>query len=344
MRRRGSRRASAIAAAACCLIVIAACDREPADQGPVTVSTVLRRGVEVQWPVAIGPVVAAEQACKEGYCLPGDALALTFGRAARWIVQFSDEPRPDAAIGLSQIQRLVDNDDLRRASDAARAVSDRSPDDPQRRLWLPDFRSAAEHTSRWTIPGAAGRVDSSLVISEALHCSENGWRAETTAYVCGAMRDGGGGETARGLWALTIARANGCLGDPASDCAGELQKELAKAQPAKLEAPAVLDIDLYAERMLMLLLSGYDNAGLHAWGRSLVALQLADGSWGTIADEEPHRRYRATVVSTWALAEWLRYLAEHRGEVPLLGALKLQAPPLAGGPAFWGCALPTGRE
>jgi hypothetical protein len=133
-----------MAAAACCLMVIAACDRKPAEHGPVTVSTALRRGVEVQWPVPIGPVVAAEQACKEGYCLPGDALALTFSRATRWLAQFSGELRPDAAIGLSQIQHLIDNDDLRQAFAVAREVSDRSPDDPQRRLWLPDFRSAAK--------------------------------------------------------------------------------------------------------------------------------------------------------------------------------------------------------
>jgi hypothetical protein len=96
------------------------------------------------------------------------------------------------------------------------AVADADADHPHRRFWLSDFRSPAGETSQWQVSPDVERAEPDLVLSEALHCTENGWRSQTTAYVCGPMRDAGGYQSTRALWAVTIARDRGCLDRSAS--------------------------------------------------------------------------------------------------------------------------------
>ena len=234
-------------------------------------------------------------------------------KASAWMSRFPDgELQFDAAIMLSQIETKVDGDALRRASKLARALADRDADHPHRRFYDPSFRSPRKDTASWVAPSAGGaRVSPNFVLSEALHCAENGWRAETNAYVCGPMRDAGGYHTVHGLWALLIARENGCLqGVP--DCSRSLIDELLAAQPERLEPKKSLDVDLYAERLLMLQKSGIAGSPIDAGVTVLLANQDADGSFGVrIADEPPYFRFHTTAIATWALAEWY---ASHAGQ------------------------------
>jgi hypothetical protein len=303
---------------------------------PSAISTALQRGEPVDWPLRLAQLRPVRQACRTDFCLAGDALDLVFNRAALWMAGYEYEVRFDAAVGLSQIRRTVTSPDFDRAWSAAVTVADRETDHPHRRFWMPEFRSPQEITSRW----AAAEANFDQVLSEALHCRENGWRAETTAYVCGPIRDRGDYGSVRGLWALTVARENNCVDDSILPCARELQAEIAKAQPRALEPRKTLDIELYAERLRTLLLSGYGQALVHDWARSLIAFQISDGAWAVGVDDDPYNRYRATSAATWALAEWLRLLAADRGRALTLGALRVQAPFPIGGATFWGCSLP----
>jgi hypothetical protein len=119
------------------------------------------------------------------------------------------------------------------------------------------------------------------------------------------MRDGGGYYTAHGLWALTLARQGGCLDESrAGPCSEELRGELVAAQPWPLVPWTTLDLDLFAERLVMLLASGGLPAASRPWPADLLRLQNPDGSWGVpAADEPPYFRFHATMLSTWALAE-----------------------------------------
>lgn len=323
---------------AICLVAAQACRSEPT---PGPIATALKQGAPIDWPLALGPMADARQACKSDFCVAADALDLVLNRAARWMAAYDGALRFDAAIGLSQTRRIVDSPDLERAWQAAVAIADVDTDHPHRRLWLPEFVSPIEHTSAWEAPADGGRVNSNLVISEALHCKANGWRPQTMAYVCGAMRDSAGYQTTHALWALAIAGDAGCLDAGALPCIEHVQDELARAQSETLQPQTTLDIDLYAERLLTLLLSGYDSPAVHGWARTLIGLQDGDGSWGVPAEEDLYYRYHATNAATWALAEWLRFLALHHGHAAPVGALRVQAPAPFGGPAFWGCALPA---
>jgi hypothetical protein len=203
---------------------------------------------------------------------------------------------------------------LRTAFERARPLADHDDDNPQRRFWVPDFTAPPEHTSRWKVPVNPGeRVNTNRVLGEALFCKENGWRADTMRYLCGPMRDDGGYQTTHALWALSIAHAYGCVGGAAYEaCARSLQQELVAKQPATFEPQATLDIDLYAERLQHVVVTGYPDPIVNQWAHRLLELQGADGSWGIVKQgEDPYYRYHTTFISTWALAEWYRRLVAH---------------------------------
>jgi hypothetical protein len=219
------------------------------------------------------------------------------------------ELRFDAAVMLSGIRTSVDGTSLRGAFETARLRADVDHDHPHRRLWDPGFRSPPKDTAAWAAPAAgATRVNPNLVISEALHCAENGWRDATTAYVCGPMRDQGGYHTTHGLWALVIARERRCVdADGTAACLAALQAEIVAAQPEPLRPERSLDVDLYAERLLTLVLSGAKDAVVERSVDGLLEAQDADGSFGVrVPGEQPYHRFHATGIATWALAEWQR--------------------------------------
>ena len=143
------------------------------------------------------------------------------------------------------------------------------------------------------------------VIAEAVHCAEHGLRAETLAYVTGPMRDGGGYQTTHAVWALVLARDQGCL-DAARFAAltRPLLDELRATQPAAPE-PGVVAVDLFAERLLMLVLAGARDPAFDQWAARLAESQGADGGYGVLGADNPvYRRYHATMVATWALVAW----------------------------------------
>ena len=251
-------------------------------------------------PREIGPV--AELRCASE-CTRAEKVDHALARAAAWLDGYGGTLRFDAAVLLSQVRRHVDSSALRSAFARARVRADRDHDHPHRRLWDAEATSPAAHTSEWEIPRAgAERANPNRAISEALHCRENGWRAATEAYVCGAMRDAGGYYTTHAIWALYLARTHECT--RADACLAELRAELRAAQPANLPTDSTLASDLFAERLVMLLETGAPQA---AEGRGIDALlqhQHPDGSWGRDGDADPYFRYHATVVAAWALAAW----------------------------------------
>lgn len=277
-------------------------------------ATVMESDVVPQWPVELMPP-ANGAPCTAPSCTEWQQLERALFRAGEWLASFPQTAlRFDAAMGLSQIRQTVDSDALRVAFKRARTVADRDNDHPHRRFWIPGFHAPARDTSQWEVPSdGSQRVNTNRVVSEALHCAENGWRAQTMRYVCGPMRDSGGYQTTHALWALHIAHQNGCIAEADFDaCARALQSELRTYQPTTLEPHATLDIDLYAERLLTLVLSGYPDPVVNDWAADLIHLQGRDGSWGVSANsEEPYYRYHATMVVSWALAEWCRRLVGH---------------------------------
>jgi hypothetical protein len=238
------------------------------------------------------------------------AIAPAVARAATWLAAFpADDLRFDAAIILSQLRRTVDGEPLARAFATARAVADHDDDNPQRRFWIPEFTSPPEHTSRWVVPRPGEpRVNTNRVLIEALHCGENGWRPETMAYLCGPMRDAGGYQSTHALWALDLARRRGCVASPDFHrCARPIALELEATERAPLAPKNSLDLDLFAERLLVLALAGWPLDRLDPWAAALQQHQQPDGTWTVPgADEPAYHRYHATAMTAWALAEWCR--------------------------------------
>lgn len=231
------------------------------------------------------------------------AAAAAIARAASWLAAFpEDELRFDAAIVLAAIRQHVDSEALRAAYARAREHADRDHDNPMRRAFDETVRVPKAVSAGWPVPAPGEpRVNVNRVVVEALHCRDNGLRPETLAYITGPMRDSGGYHTTHAMWALTIARDRGCLSDFGKRAA-PLVAELREHQPA---APgnAVLAIDLFAERLLMLELAGERGADITAWRKRLIAAQAEDGGFGVpAAGEAPYFRYHATLAATWALA------------------------------------------
>jgi len=227
-------------------------------------------------------------------------------RASRWVASFPEpELRFDAAIGLYHIRKSVDGAALRGAWKKAKVVADRDDDHPMHRFWDPQHRALEEQVQGWRPPSPGRpRANVNRVVTEALYCDVYSLRDETLSYLSGPMRDDGGYHTTHALWALVIAHDNGCIDDAVyEDLAQTMQQELVRAQPATLTPKVTLDVDLYAERTLMLVLSDYRDGPLRHYLDELTRVQSDDGSWGVvIADEPPYYRYHATMTAAWALS------------------------------------------
>ncbi len=221
-------------------------------------------------------------------------------RAAEWLAQFPTEQlRFDAAIGTGELARLRPGPATQRAFDRARAVADRDDDHPQRRFWLPSHTVTKSSVTSWSASDA--KVNINRVIDEALWCDVHGLRPQSVTYAGGAMRDGGGYRSTHALWGLVIARDKKCLdGKGFEKASAAVRAELRAAQPEAI-GPATLDVDLYAERLLFLLLAGERDAALKGWAQKLTARQNTDGSWGA-PGERPYEQFHATMVAAWALA------------------------------------------
>ncbi len=236
------------------------------------------------------------------------------GKATEWLARFPEkELRHDAAVVLARIKKRFHHPALERAWERAFAMAARDEADPLGRLIGTRFIPEMKAVQGW-IPPAAGepRINTNRPLIEALWCDRHPLRKETLAYITGRMRDSGGYHTTHALWALLLARENGCLTpEEFLQLAGPLRAELTRAQPKKLPSSAA-DVDLFAERLLFLVLSGpAPRAG--RWARMLLERQNPDGSFGrSEAGKPPYHCYHATVMSAWALAEWLSRSEEKR--------------------------------
>lgn len=256
------------------------------------------------WPVELSGGAAA---CEANASWAGVERALL--AAGRFMAAFpGEELHFDAAIGLHEIRRAVDSPALRRAWESALERARRDADHPHHRLLDSSFLAPVSATRGWSVPADGKRVNPNRVIDEVLHCDRNGLRRETLTYMAGPMRDAGGYHSCHALWGFALARERGCLeGDAHAGSVRALQQELVEAQPERLEPRRTLDIDLYAERLLMLLVSAHPGREQKAWISRLLELQGSDGSWGIPNPEErAYFRYHATLVSSWALAVWVR--------------------------------------
>jgi len=237
-----------------------------------------------------------------------DVLAASVQRATRWMgTRPISELRFDSAVMLSQIRRHLDAPGVDRELARARQVADRDHDHPHRVLWVPELIVPAEVTTGWTVPAGPGRrAKPNDFLSEALHCARNGFRPETLTYLCGPVRDHGGYYTTHALWSVVLAREAGCISGVEVDrCVASMQEEILAAQPTALAPERALDTDLYAERLLTLVLSGYRGAEVGSFVRELLAQQRPDGSFAVPAGDEPaSHAYHATGISAWALAAW----------------------------------------
>jgi hypothetical protein len=205
----------------------------------------------------------------------------------------------DAVIVLALVRARLDSPALAHAFERADARLDRDRGHPLRRFLEPDFRLPPAAVAWEPTAGAAGRVNPDRLLVEALHCRDHGWRPGSTAYACGPMRDGGGYHSAHGLWALLLARERGCLPASADVCIDALRHELDGAQPLLPAFWSTLDVDLYAERAVMLSLSGRAPQGV----APLLERQNGDGSWGVESPgEDPYFRFHATMMAAWALS------------------------------------------
>jgi hypothetical protein len=265
--------------------------------------------------IALGLTTAARDRTWATYGPPHpsperSAVKEALDRAGPWLAAFpAEDLRFDAAVGLWHIRQHVDSEALRSAWERAREIADRDDDNPLRSFWDRSMTAPAEATAGWEVPNeGARRVNTNRVISEALHCAGNGWRPETTRYVAGPMRDDGGFHTTHALWAVHIARRNGCLSAAEyRSLAATLQRELRGHQSGDFRPGSTREIDLYGERLLMLLLTEDRGPPVPDWVVRLAGLQNDDGSWGIEAAGEDHyARYHATMVAAWALAVWSR--------------------------------------
>lgn len=231
-------------------------------------------------------------------------------RASLWLAAFPEvDLRFDNAVGLYHVRRMVDSAALREAGYKAKSAADRDDDHPMHRFWDRAFVTSKKHVHEWQppIPGEP-RANVNRVVIEALYCHVHGLRDETLDYLSGPMRDGGGYHTTHALWALVIASERGCVEEEVYlRSVRTLQQELLDAQPRRLVPKQTLDIDLYAERSLMLALSGYSGERADSFVRQLIQWQSADGGWGVTTDgQPPYYRYHATMTSLWALTANLR--------------------------------------
>ena len=253
------------------------------------------------------PGDAAHEPVKAKRTLDPKQTREALAKASKWMAQFpSSELRFDAAIGLTAIRAHLADPQLDQALAHAREVANRDGDNPLRAMFDADGGRPA-NTADWEIPDA-GRVNVNRVLAEAVNCAAQGIRPRVLDYVDGAMRDQGGFQTAHALWALCIARDRGCLTlAEFNRRAGPLVAELRAAATGQ-PGTSSQDLDLYAERALMLELAGAHDDQVTGWLEALLKAQSKDGAWGASTDagtEPSYYRFHATMTASWALAEAL---------------------------------------
>ena len=249
-------------------------------------------------------------------------LLFVVAAALRFLSSFSeDELGYDAAVGMHYINQTCAIDpadhaakhwlDLAYKNAMARAAMDN--DHPSQRLWNSSFTACASSSSSLlsdlrTYKISSRRINPNRILLAALECAacthNRRMHAEAVEYLCSGMRDNGGYQTTHAMWALVIARDNRC--DVSAKCMRDIRDEILyfqRSQPPFFSS--TLDVDLFAERLLMLALAHHPNATeLQQWGAILASAQQPNGKFGvssTPLGENLYYSYHSTFVSTWAL-------------------------------------------
>lgn len=264
--------------------------------------------------VLVGSAVAEDSARGVTPNLRGDAatqaaIETALPPAFVWLADFPEtDLRFDAAVLLHGVRGSFASPRLDEAWRRARHQAGRDPDHPHHRFFDPTAPTEEAAIGAWSPPAPGGpRVNPNRVLSEAFHCDRRGWLAGVSEYACGPMRDSGGYHTAHALLALSEAHRRGCLSGGVGDCRASLRAEVLAAQPAVLAPGQTLDIDIFAERMMVLLRDGWCGPESRAMVNQLLAAQRPDGSFSVeVADEPAYYAYHATATSLWALAEYRR--------------------------------------
>jgi hypothetical protein len=225
-------------------------------------------------------------------CLLWGCASSPVDKAAAWMAEQPPEAmRFDSAIVLAQIRARHPSATLERAFTRARAVADADADNPHRRLYDPDAGTTRDAVTGWSPEGV---TSPNPFVGEALWCDVFGLRPATLRALEG-LHDDGGYLSTHALWALELAHQRGCL-DGFDAASAALRDELRRTQPTA-PGPKTRDVDLFAERLVMLRLAG--EGGLDAWTAALRERQNADGSFGS--DGTAQQRFHATMMATWAL-------------------------------------------
>ena len=231
-------------------------------------------------------------------------------RASGWMKRYleTEDARFDAAFLLHHVRRVADSEDLKEVHEVVREQVNWDRGHPLRVLADPSFieRIPPGTSHGWSAPDE-GRVNANRVLVEAAHCARDGWRDQTTTYVCGNMRDQGGFQTTHALWSLDYAVEQQCVERAqVSACLLSLQEELLAAQRSADEPASTTEMDLFIQRVIMLIRSGSVAPELEAWVIQVAHWQRADGAWGIASDEDdPYYEFHVTMMGVWAIIEWV---------------------------------------
>ena len=218
--------------------------------------------------------------------------------------------RHDTATGLSHVRRVIWWKDLDGCFDRIKKRAFKDHDNPLNVLIDPSYRGPISIDSilksRLPKPGEK-RINVNRILSRAAHCKKNTFTDPAFAYTTGPMRDSGGFHSTHAIWALIILKERGCRTGPKLDKAIlDLRKELSDAQKKGLDPKTTRNIDLYAERIMCLAMSGESPESLAPFVEKLMATQRKDGLFATPTEKQKHWLLHCTTVSVWALAEFLK--------------------------------------
>jgi len=212
-------------------------------------------------------------------------------------------------VGLAATRARLWWPDLQACFARLRGAALQDRDHPLTGLIAPELAGKLDvgHLQRRRIPRPGqGRINPNVVVFRAAHCRRAGFPDAWLAYVTGPMRDEGEYHSAHALWTLQLLRERGCQADRAlRQGIASLQSELLRAQRRTTTLSTTRAIDLYAERLLFVRLSGAPRSVLLPFVPRLLAAQRADGAFAAPGERRPHWLQHATTVAIWALSTLL---------------------------------------
>lgn len=252
---------------------------------------------------------------------PTERARAAVERAVGWLDTALDDPAVpvnlDAVIAFWNVARTFRSPALDARLVKLRETQDR-PGEPRRRFYTPEARLAENPSTRWT---PAPDTHPNRILVEVLYCPEWGLRPESVAWICSTLRDGGGRSSAHGAWFLSMAVDGGCVARDQT-CLDDLAEELVAGAAIDRPLDTPVEADLLGEQVLFGLLAGVSPERLGSAVDRLIAVQQADGGFGTPDQVSAH----AALVASWGLTEWIRR------QQPSMSAVAPNAPAVPGPP------------